>query len=129
MFSKIMMSNCNGGKDNEINSTQAGILRDAGRTLVNMVTLDGATIEGARGLIDVMARALEAGRFRKFSSINKIPGSKVDASANLVTDKDMYRCQHCTMNDALTPKLRKARQQYPDDFKYPNRFSLATGLK
>jgi len=51
MFSKIMMSNCNGGKDNEINQTQKEILRDVGRTIVHMVTLDGATIEGARGMI------------------------------------------------------------------------------
>ena len=65
-----MKSNCNSGKDNTVNSTQARILRDAGRTLVYMVTLDGATIEGARGLIDVMVRALEAGRVSKFSSIN-----------------------------------------------------------
>jgi len=43
MFSKIIMSNCNGGKDNKINSTQAGILRDVGRTIVHMVSQDGAT--------------------------------------------------------------------------------------
>ena len=83
MFPKIMMSNCNGWKYNKVNSTQAGILRDAGRTMTNMVTLDGATIERARGLIDVMIRALEVGRFSKLSSINKIPVSRVDASKPL----------------------------------------------
>ena len=117
MLNKIMKE-CNGGKYNKVNSTQADILRDAGRTLTNMVTLDGATIEGACGLIDVMIRALDVERFSKFSSLNKV--SKVDKFADLVTEKDIYRCQHCTKSDALTSKLRKVRQQYPDDFKYPN---------
>ena len=67
MFSKIMKSNCNGGKDDEINQTQKDILRDVGRTIVHMVTLDGATIEGARGMIDVMIRALDVGRVSKLS--------------------------------------------------------------
>jgi len=67
-----------------------------------------------------MIRALEVGRFFKFSSLNEVPVSKVDKFADLVTEKDIYRCQHCTKNDALTSKLRKVRQQYPDDLKYPN---------
>jgi hypothetical protein len=54
-----------------------------------MVTLDGATIEGACGLIDVMIRALEVGRFSKFSSLNKVSVSKVDKFADLVTEKDI----------------------------------------
>ena len=83
MFSKIMMSNCNGGKDNEINSTQAGILRDVGRTIVHMVSQDGATIEGACGLIDVMIRTLRVRRVSNVSSTNKIPVSTVDESTNL----------------------------------------------
>ena len=61
-----MMSNCIGGKDNVINSTQAEILRDVGRTIVHMVTLDGATVEGARGMIDVMIRALNVGRTKSY---------------------------------------------------------------
>ena len=60
-----------------------------------MVTLDGATIEGACGLIDVMIRALDVERFSKFSSLNKV--SKVDKFADLVTEKDIYRCQHSTL--------------------------------
>ena len=72
-----MKSNCNGGKHNTINSTQAGILRDAGRTMIRMVTLDGATLEGARGLIDVMIHALGAGRISNLSSLNQNRVSKV----------------------------------------------------
>ena len=56
------MSDCNGGKDNKINPTQKEILRNVGRTIVHMVTLDGARIEGAREMIDVMIRALDVGR-------------------------------------------------------------------
>ncbi len=63
-----MMSNCIGGKDNVINSTQAEIIRDVGRTIVHMVTLDGATIKGAREMIEVMIRALDVGRTSKLSS-------------------------------------------------------------
>ena len=70
------MKEFTGGKYNKVNSTQADILRDAGRTLTNMVTLDGATIEGACGLIDVMIRALDVERFSKFSSLRKVPVSK-----------------------------------------------------
>ena len=105
MFSKIMTSNCNGGKDNEINSTQAGILRDVGRTIVHMVSQDGATIEGACGLIDVMIRTLRVVRIPNFSSTNKIPVSTVDESANLITDKDVHRCKACGETDTLSPKL------------------------
>ena len=120
MFSKIMMSNCNGGKDNEINSTQAGILRDVGRTIVHMVSQDGATLEGACGLIDVMIRALSVERISNFSSTNKIPVSTVDESANLITDKDVHRCKACGETDTLSPKLWKKRRDCPDDFEYPN---------
>ena len=110
MFSKIMMSNCNGGKYNKVNSTQAGILRDAGRTMIHMVTLDTVTFESARGVVDIMLHVLGVGRISKFSSLNEEPVSKVDKFADLITNKDIYRCQHCTKNDALTLKLRKARQ-------------------
>ena len=77
-----------GKKDNEINSTQAGILRDVGRTIMHMVSQDGATIEGASGLIDVMIRTLRVRRVSNFSSTNKIPVPTVDESANLITDND-----------------------------------------
>ena len=107
MFSKIMMSNCNGGKDNEINSTQAGILRDVGRTIVHMVSQDGATLEGACGLIDVMIRTLRVGRTSNSSSANKLPASTVDETANLITDKDVHRCKACGDTDTLSPKLWK----------------------
>ena len=120
MFSKIMMSNCNGGKDNEINQTQKEILRDVGRTIVHMVTLDGATIEGARGMIDVMIRALDVGRVSKLSSAYKFPVSKVDESTYLITDKDIHRCKACGETGTLSPKLWKKRRDCPDDFVYPN---------
>ena len=100
-----MKSNCNGWKDNKVNSIQAEILRDAGRTMINMVTLDGVTIEGARGLIDVMIRALEVGRFSKFSSINRISVSRFDESVNLITDKDVHRCKACGETGTLSPQL------------------------
>ena len=52
-----------------VNMTRRRILEsDVGRTILHMVTLDGATIEGARGIIDVMIRALEVGRVSKLSS-------------------------------------------------------------
>jgi len=54
-----------------------------------MVKLDGAAIEGACGLIDVMFRALEVRRFPQFSSLNKVSVSKVDKFADLVTEKDI----------------------------------------
>ena len=80
------MSNCNGGKDNMINPTQKEILRDVGRTIAHMVTLNGATIEGAREMIDVMIRALNVGRTSKLSSNYKFPTSTVNQSASLITD-------------------------------------------
>ena len=43
MFSEITISNCNGGTDNWINSTQAGILRDVGRTIIHMDSQDCAS--------------------------------------------------------------------------------------
>ena len=132
MFSKIIMSNCNGGKDNEINSTQAGILRDVGRTIVHMVSQDGATIEGACGLIDVMIRTLRVRRVSNFSSTNKIPVSTVDESANLITDKDVHQCKACGETDTLSPKLWKKRRDCPDVFKNPKFckccFDLAKGV-
>ena len=73
-----------------INSTQAEILRDVGRTIVHMATLDGATTKGAREMIDVMIRALDVGRHSKSSSTYKFPASTVQESANLITDKDVY---------------------------------------
>ena len=87
-----------------INPTQKEILRDTGRTMINMVTLDGFTIEGARGLIDVMIRALEVGRFSKFSSINRISVSRFDESVNLITDKDVHRCKACGETGTLSPQ-------------------------
>ena len=109
MFSEIMMSNCNGGKNNVINSTQAEILRDVGRTIVHMVTLDGATVEGARQMIDVMIRALGVGRVSNFSSTNMFSVSTVDEPAVLITHKDVHRCKARGETDALSPKLWKKR--------------------
>jgi hypothetical protein len=120
MFSKIMMSNCIGGKDNVFNSTQAEILRDVGRTIVHMVTLDGATIEGAREMIDVVIRALDVGRVSKLSSTYKFPASTVNESANLITDKDEHRCKACGDTDNFSPKLWKKRRDCPNDFECPN---------
>ena len=60
MLNKIMKER-NGGKDNAINSTQAEILRDVGRTIVHMASQDGAIIEGACVLVDVMIRTLRVG--------------------------------------------------------------------
>ena len=80
------MSNCNGGKDNKINPTQKEILRDVGRTIAHMVTLNGATIEGARGMIDLMIRALDVGRISKLSSNYNFPASTVNESASIITD-------------------------------------------
>ena len=79
MFPKIMMSNCNGGKDNEINPTQAGILLDVGRMIVHMATQEGgASFEVASRLIDVMIRTIGVSRFSNFSSINPFPMLTVD---------------------------------------------------
>ena len=74
-----------------------------------MVTLDGATIEGARGMIDVMIRALDVGRVSKLSSAYKFPVSKVDESTYLITDKDIHRCKACGETGTLSPKLWKKR--------------------
>ena len=104
------MSNCNGGKDNEINPTQKEILRDVGRTIAHMVTLNGATIEGARGMIDVMIRALDVGRTSKSSSNYKFPTSTDNESASLITDKDVHQCKACEETDTLSPKLWKQRR-------------------
>ena len=114
------MSNCNGGKDNMINPTQKEILRDVGRTIAHMVTLNGATIEGARGMIYVMIRALNVGRTSKLSSNYKFPTSTVNESASLITDKDVHQCKACGETDTLSPKLWKKRRDCPDDFEYPN---------
>jgi len=43
------------------------MLRDSGRTIIQKEMFDGALLEGARGLIDVMLRALGAGRISTLS--------------------------------------------------------------
>ena len=75
MLNKIMKER-NGGKDNAINSTQAEILRDVGRTIVHMASQDGATIKGACVLIDVMIRTLRVGRISNTQNIQEKPFKK-----------------------------------------------------
>ena len=85
-----------------------------------MASQNGATIEGACGLIDAMIRTLRAGKISNFnfSSTNKIPLSTVDESANLITDdyKDVHRCKACGETNTLSPKLWKKFRDRPDDF-------------
>jgi len=77
-------------------------------------------------LIGIATKALVANSAALLYSItrkispNNSSVSRIDESAYLVTDKDIYRCQHCTKNDTLTPKFRQACRQYPDDYKYHN---------
>jgi len=99
------MKKFNGGKYNKVNSTQARILHDAGRTIINMVTLEGVKLEGALGLIHVMVRALDVGRISKLSSTKKFQASTVDESASLITDKGAHRCKACGKTDTLSPNL------------------------
>ena len=120
MFPKIILSNCNGGKNNEINPTQAGILLDVGRMIVHMATQEGATLEVASGLIDVMIRTLGVRLISNLSSTNKFPVSLVDEPTNRITDEDVHQCKACGKTDTLSPKLRKRRRDCPGEFKYPN---------
>ena len=89
MFSKIMMSNCNVGKDNRDNSLSQ---KEATELLTFATTLANALIIGI-ATKDMVANYAALLHSMVKNTLEKGPLSKAAETAYLVTEKDTHRCK------------------------------------